>query len=151
MRALSPLIATVILVSVAIAVSVAFALWASNIASVESSRDLEIISSYNEPVGDGWNVTVIVKNIGTKPTSIIRVMINHRVCDITVEFQGQRGRALYPAGDAEYYLAPGEQVVLKFKLKSQESCNMFFTPGQMVEITILTSTGMEYPQSIQLR
>ncbi|QOR94070.1 hypothetical protein IMZ38_05370 [Thermosphaera chiliense] len=151
MRALSPLIATVILVSVAIAVSMAFALWASNIVSVESNRDLEIISSYNEPAGDGWSVTVIVKNIGTRSTSITRVMINHRVCDIIVEFDGPRGRASYPAGEAGYYLAPGEQAVLKFKLKSQESCNMFFTPGQMVEITILTSTGMEYPQSIQLR
>ncbi|MCC5990022.1 MAG: hypothetical protein LM558_00735 [Thermosphaera sp.] len=151
MRALSPLIATVILVSVAIAVSIAFALWASNMVSVESSRDLEIISSYSNPVEGGWNVTAIAKNIGTRPTSIVRIMVNHRVCDIMVEFEGARGRASHPAGNMDYYIAPGERVALYFTLRSQESCGILFTPGQMVEITIATSTGMEYPQSIQLK
>jgi len=150
-RVLSPLIATVILVSVAVAVSAAFALWASNMVSVESSRDLEIISSYNSPVEGGWNVTVIAKNIGTRPTSIVRVMVNHRVCDIMVVFEGARGRASFPAEATDYYVAPGERVVLYFTLRSGESCGILFTPGQMVEITIVTSTGMEYPQSIQLK
>jgi len=150
-RALSPLIATAILVSVAIAVSVALALWVSNIVSVESSRDLEIISSYSYPVGEGWNVTVIVKNIGTRPTSIVMVMVNRRVCDVMVEFEGARGRASHPAGSTDYYITPGERVALYFTLRSQESCGILFAPGQMVEIVIVTSTGMEYPQSIQLK
>ena len=151
MRALSPLIATAILVSVAIAVSVAFALWASSMVTVESSRGLEIISSYSNPVEGGWNVTVIAKNIGTRPTSIVRVMVNRRVCDIMVEFEGARGRASHPAGNTDYYIAPGERVALYFTLRSQESCGILFTPGQMVEIVIVTLTSMEYPQSVLLK
>ncbi|MEM2009248.1 MAG: archaellin/type IV pilin N-terminal domain-containing protein [Thermosphaera sp.] len=151
MRGISPVVATVILVAVAIAVSMAFAMWASTLTSVESSRDLEIISSYNVPVEGGWSVTVDVKNIGTRTTSIIKVMVNRRVCDIIVHFEGSSGRATYPAGGANYHLGPGDRVTLRFILKSQESCGIHFTPGQMVEITIITSSGMEYPQSIQLR
>lgn len=78
-RAISPVIATVILVAVAITVAVAVAYWMGGIAGqytkfekVEIQTATCVIDSFGN-----WNVTIKLKNSGTATSSLIGVFINN--------------------------------------------------------------------------
>ena len=76
-RAISPVIATVILVAVAISVAVAVSYWMSGIAGQYTAFEkVEIQSGYSSKVGSDWKITLELKNGGTAPATINRVFIN---------------------------------------------------------------------------
>ena len=79
-RAISPVIATVILVAVAITVAVAVAYWMGGIASQYTKFEkVEIQTAYSKRVvGSGWNVTLELKNTGTADATLIRCFVNDR-------------------------------------------------------------------------
>jgi len=81
-RAISPVIATVILVAVAITVAVGVSYWMSGIAGQYTAFEkIEISTGYSEKmetagVFDGWQVTLELKNSGSETASLTRVFIN---------------------------------------------------------------------------
>jgi len=84
-KAISPVIATVILVAVAITVAVGVSYWMSGIAGQYTAFEkIEISTGYSEKVDDGdpnyvflgWQVTLELKNTGSTTASLTRVFVN---------------------------------------------------------------------------
>ncbi len=84
-KAVSPVIATVILVAVAITVSVGVSYWMSGISSQYTQFEkIEIQTGYaqtsndgaNPPVVTGWVITLTIKNSGSAPSTITHVFVN---------------------------------------------------------------------------
>ena len=79
-RALSPVIATVILISVTIVVAVSVAYWMGSIASGYTSfEQIELPTTYAKAISSpftGWNVTIELKNTGSADATIDNIFIN---------------------------------------------------------------------------
>ena len=79
-KAVSPVIATVILVAVAITVAVAVAYWMSGIAGQYTKFEkVEIQTAYSTRVTaapSGWDVSMEIKNTGSAASTIIRAFVN---------------------------------------------------------------------------
>ena len=77
-RAVSPVIATVILVAVTITVAVAVSYWMSGIASQYTSFEkVEIQSGYATiSASKGWTIHLTLKNTGSETATLIKVFIN---------------------------------------------------------------------------
>lgn len=78
-KAISPVIATVILVAVAITIAVAVAYWMGGISSQYTKFEkVEIQTGYSTKVGSDWNVTLELKNSGTADSTLNRVFVNDK-------------------------------------------------------------------------
>jgi len=79
-KAVSPVIATVILVAVAITVAVAVAYWMSGIAGQYTKFEkVEIQTAYSTRVTaapSGWDVAMEIKNTGSAASTLIRAFVN---------------------------------------------------------------------------
>ncbi len=76
-KAVSPVIATVILVAVAITVSVGVSYWMSGISSQYTQFEkVEIQTGYATSATGGWNITLTVKNSGSADATITHVFVN---------------------------------------------------------------------------
>ncbi len=83
-KAISPVIATVILVAVAISVSVAVSYWMGSIAGQYTSFEkIEIQSGYAaiQPNG-GWIITLVMKNSGSATANLMTVFVNDEPVDL---------------------------------------------------------------------
>ena len=83
---MSPIIATVILVAVANAISIGAAYWMSGITGQYSGFEkIEIPTAYctrNPNVNNSkWKIVVTIKNSGPNPSRLIYVMLNDRLVD----------------------------------------------------------------------
>lgn len=170
MKAISPVIATVIIVSVAIAISIAVALWLSGITTgFTQTENLQIVTGYAETVkissntslsiplnitinnqtqsltgynilvnytGDGWMITIQVKNTGTVSATIDNIFING------VPITNEQGVIAYKIDQTT--INPGETTAIHILLGSP------FTHGQMVSIKIHTASGRDYPKTVTL-
>ena len=84
-RAVSPVIATVILVAITITVAVAVAYWMSSIAGQYTKFEkVEIQSGYSDKIVSGalgseiygWQITLELKNTGSATSTLLRVFVN---------------------------------------------------------------------------
>lgn len=77
-RAISPVIATVILVAVAITVSVAVSYWMGSLAGQYTSFEkVEIQSGYATITPkEGWTIHLTLKNTGSETATLINVFVN---------------------------------------------------------------------------
>ena len=79
-KAVSPVIATVILVAVAITVAVAVAYWMSGIAGQYTKFEkVEIQTAYSTRISSGttgWDVAMEIKNTGSAASTLIRAFVN---------------------------------------------------------------------------
>ena len=77
-RALSPVVATVILVAIAITISVAVAYWMGGIAgSFTTFEQVEIQNAVcSQDAYDNWVITITMKNTGTEQTTLISLLVN---------------------------------------------------------------------------
>jgi flagellin-like protein len=76
-KAISPVIATVILVAVAITVAVGVSYWMGGISSQYTQFEkVEIQTGYATSITEGWNVTMEIKNSGSAEASITHLFIN---------------------------------------------------------------------------
>jgi len=85
-KAVSPVIATVILVAVAITVSVAVSYWMSGIsAQYTQFEKVEIQTGYSQkdPTGLGWIITLDLKNSGSAAATISTIFINESPLDLS--------------------------------------------------------------------
>ena len=141
MRAISPVIATVIIVSVAIAISIAVALWLTGITSgFTQTEDLQIVSSYataiTTPV-NGWNVTIEIKNTGTTAATIDNIFVNG--------IPANNANGVYWFNGTGTTIKPGGKATIIITLQQGP-----FTAGQMVNIKIHTASGRDYPTTVTL-
>ena len=166
-RALSPVIATVILISVTIVVAVSVAYWMGAIAGgFTSFEQIELptvygraISNSTSPPGPftGWNITIELKNTGSADATLNNVFIN----SIPYKDYDQAKVNLYArsstVAETEYstllysdgaLVSKGNSVTIVLQLQLDQSVG--FTAGTRAEIKLHTAGGKDYPTSLKL-
>ncbi|RLG71959.1 MAG: DUF4352 domain-containing protein [Thermoprotei archaeon] len=155
-RAISPVIATVIIVSVAIAIAVAVAFWMTGITGLFTRYEkLEIISAYAESVDTPTNyfrITLRIRNTGSTDVTIDNIFINGvpvgtTTSDTTFASNESDGSTAIDFSDSANWISvsAGESYTLYVFLSENE-----YTSGQIVEVKLHTAAGNEYPKSVQL-
>jgi len=161
-KGVSPVIATVILVAVAITVSVAVAYWMSGIAGQYTSFEkIELPVHYSQYVTDltpassieGWNQTIELKNSGSKDSTINNIFLNN----IPLKDYTQTSSPIILSwvdpvlGEFVITLATEDilipvpkgskvKIVIGIPLDT-DGC----TPGTTIDLKITTAAGNQYP------
>jgi flagellin-like protein len=163
-RALSPVIATVILVSVTIVVAVSVAYWMGTIAGGYTAYEqIELPTAY--ALGDatlfsnagGWNVTIELKNTGSADATIDNMFLN--AIPISTYTSGTIN--LYAGGTQISDLSAlgisvtkGSSESLNLQLQQYNSTDSTgvagCTSGTRVDLKIHTAAGREYPVQVKL-
>lgn len=154
-RAVSPVIATVILVAIAITVAVAVAYWMGGIAGQHTKfEQVEIQNVVCKKVVSGadhyWNVTVYLKNTGTRGVTMLNAFINDREVD-------GYGATTFTIGDdnwqtsmvQEQFLASGESTIILVYIDPDRP-GTSLTSGTAVNINLHSAGGMDYPKLVTL-
>jgi len=150
-KAISPVIATVILVAVAITVAVGVSYWMGGISSQYTSFEkIEIQSGVCQKLGTApnqyWNVTMKLKNSGTADATLIGVFINE--IEVTGYAQTTAVDTAAVTNMAEYYtVATGVTGKLSVLIDCDYST---LTSGTTVNIKVHSAGGMDYIKLIQL-
>jgi flagellin-like protein len=146
-RAVSPVIATVILIAVAVALGIAVAFWASGLTSSFSKYEkLGVSTQYATGSKPTWNVYLGGQNTGSSDASITQIQVNGvpvtasnitKACNVTNCTTNPPYLPLsVPSGAA-------------FNVTLQVSGSKF-ADGQTIQVTIITAAGNNYPASIVL-
>jgi len=165
-KAISPVIATVILVAVAITIAVAVAYWMGGISSQYTKFEkVEIQSGWSTRVTGtspaiGWNVTLQLKNSGSAPATLSQVFLNSRPLNTT----GYGATAVWaniaaatrvvvniPATGLT--LNQGESHYITILISNDSGAGTkyaYFTSGTTVDIKIHSAGGMDYIKLLEL-
>ena len=140
-KGISPVIATVILVAVAITVSVSVAYWMGGISSLYTRLEkIEVQSAIADKTADGYVITLAVKNTGSADATVDSVMINGKqlsqFANVTANL-ASGGTAVVAGGSAN--------VVVTIASSSAP-----FTAGTTLEVKLHTAAGKDYPQMVTL-
>ena len=130
-KALSPVVAAIILIAVTVAVSIAVAAWMGAltldfIGGAEQLKIIEVRFPANE------NVTVEVQNTGPSAVTIEEVRVDGNPCTII----GDYDNTAFSVADGKYTLAKGEGGIL--------TASFISTPGTPYEIAVKTAKNL-YP------
>jgi len=174
-KALSPVIATVILVAVTIVVAVSVAFWMGSIAGTYTSFEQVQITSapvytvddwndtstygdnpWNNTSGaEGWRIRINLKNTGSADATIDNVMINGK------PFSVYSNVAVRETTDSYYYqytdpltisIGSGTTDWIEVIIKSSSTADqgVTFTSGLTLDIKLHSAAGKEYPQIVTL-
>ena len=174
-KAVSPVIATIIIVAVTITVAVAVSYWMSGIASQYTGFEkVEIQSAWSELDPDttagGWIITLEMKNTGSATANLMKAFVN----DKPVDEYGLTGTpASYEGTDVadSDQLGPGETGVnflaTGLAIESGKEADLdttttgiqpvkvyigkgLFSSGTTINIKIHSAGGMDYIKLVQL-
>jgi flagellin-like protein len=150
-KAISPVIATVILVAVAITVAVGVSYWMGGISSQYTSFEkVEIQSGICRKLGgtgvEYWNVTMKLKNSGTADATLIGVFINEIEVDAYSSAAAVDQWAVTNM-PATYTIQTGVTGKISVLIDCDYST---LTSGTTVNIKVHSAGGMDYIKLIQL-
>jgi len=157
-RALSPVIATVILISVTIVVAVSVAYWMGSIASGYTTfEQIELPTVYAKyysdlggTLGAGWKVTIMLKNTGSADATVDNIFLNGIPLDDyssgwMLGYTGGSNETSFPTSGIS--VTKGSTVTLYLYLSSTvEGCSS----GTTIDIKIHTASGRDYPTHVKL-
>ena len=152
-KAISPVIATVILVAVAITVAVGVSYWMSGISSQYTQFEkVEIQTGYAIAISGDWNVTMSIKNSGSAAATITHVFIN----DVPIGAYDATGATVMPADGTTATNIPSTGLTLT----AGESGDVFvliasggsstLSSGTTVNVKLHSAGGMDYIKLIRL-
>ena len=152
-KAVSPVIATVILVSVTIVVAVAVAYWMGGIAGIYTRVEkIEIMDSVatRDDGGQQWSISMSLKNSGSADATVQSVRINAKSLTPTGYYNGTvTDPALFDTNGLT--ILAGQEKTLTFTL-------WYFggtapnnpVAGADIEVKLHTAAGMDYPDWVTL-
>jgi flagellin-like protein len=175
-RAVSPVIATVILIAVAVALGIAVAFWASGLTSSFSKYEkLGVNTQYaTGSSGSGWVIYLGGQNTGSSDATITQIQINgvpYPIGSTPSSTSCTSPPSSYPtvcwgSGSASTItLNPSSSTSVTLSVPSGQSFSiqLFLSPspgstlgsktfadGQTIQVTIITAAGNNYPASIVL-
>ena len=148
-RAVSPVIATVILVAVAITVAVAVAYWMGGIAGQFTDfEQVEIQSAvcvWDETNG-WWNITIKLKNTGTATSTLIGAFVN----ELEVDSYTGTPSAGQTSTDMTDSLTLESGAATTVTLYVDDAWGAPVTPGTTVNIKLHSAGGMDYIRLVEL-
>ena len=141
-RAISPVIATVILVAVTIAISISAAYWMSGTSGQYTGFEkIEILTAYstlNPTVNNAkWRIHLSLKNSGPNPANIVYVMVRARASGT-----GSIGTSI---SDKGVFLQSGETVDVYVWIGSG-----LFSSGTSIAVKLHSTSGFDYVKLVQL-
>lgn len=153
-KAVSPVIATVILVSVTIVVAVAVAYWMGGIAGIYTRVEkIEIMDSVatRDDGNSEWIVTMNLKNSGSADATVQSVRINAK----TFGSAGYYNGSVTTPGTFDtngLTILAGQEEALVFTLDYYDATNAPSNPvaGADIEVKLHTAAGMDYPDWVTL-
>ncbi|MBS7619832.1 hypothetical protein KEJ21_04205, partial [Candidatus Bathyarchaeota archaeon] len=152
-RGLSPVVATIILVSIVIVVSIAIAFWSSGVSSsYYKSERVEIIHSSCVYLNDTWVISLSLKNTGSSNVLVKQCFIN----DLEVDSYGARtpgqGRSCTDIPEDGLRMSSGESASIMVYIDGPEFSGSYGTlsAGTSVNLKLLTSSGMAYSRIVEL-
>ena len=162
-RAVSPVIATVVLVAVAITVAVAIGFWMSGIASQYAKLEkVEIQSAWSvrNTACECWEITLELKNTGSAASTTIRCFVNdipvndtgyNPSFDPNTDFNSSVRVGVSFDEDAGLTLDSGEENTIKIYI-SYDPASKFgtLTSGTSINIRLHSSGGMDYIKLVEL-
>jgi flagellin-like protein len=151
-KGISPVITTVILVAVGIALAVAIGLWMSGlVATFTRFEKLEVTSAYATGGGaKGWNVTITVKNTGSADATITMVMINGVPTTSVTGINWTKPSNTDPA-NGSVPISVGEIKTFQFNLDYNATIgNGKASSGITLNIVLHSAAGKDYPASVTL-
>ena len=149
-KAVSPVIATVILVAVAITVAVGVSYWMGGISSQYTQFEkVEIQTGYGVAVTGGWNITLTVKNSGSADATLTHVFVND------VPIGAYDSKALPAAGTTTtdlpatgLTLTAGQSGTVYVVIASGGTSSL--SAGTTVNLKLHSAGGMDYIKLIRL-
>jgi flagellin-like protein len=160
-RAVSPVIATVILIAVAVALGIAVAFWASGLTgSFSKYEKLGMNTQYATGSSPTWNITLGGQNTGSSDATITQIQING--VPLTISQSNASGFDWCSASGSCTPIAAtgnslsvksGQSFVITFILNAngyQVGSAKSFSDGQTIQVVIITAAGNNYPASIDL-
>ncbi len=150
MKAISPVIATVIIVSVAIALAIAVALWITGvIGGVSRFERLDVTAAYyngiyNPGSQDYYKIVIEISNKGSVATTIDKIFVNNKPVSTQGKPSGTEDEA-WEVTSGSATLDPGDTATITIYLKKGT-----YTSGQVVQIIVHTATGGQYPAQVTL-
>jgi len=142
-KGISPVIATVILVAIAIVVSIATAFWMTGLlTSFTSYEKIEIRYIYASRDGNTYTITLTVANTGSAVATIQELRINDKKTD---EYTQITSISFDPSGSIPYTLQPGSEVTITIIANKAAP----FTPGVSIKVSVITSVA-SYDKAVTL-
>jgi len=134
--AVSPVIATVILVAVAIVIAIAVAFWATGLVGVFTRFEkLEVTSAFaTSPSGGASTVSLSLKSSGTIPATVDSVVVNGAPCDV-------QDRTLNPGDNTD-------TLPVNIGAGGCELPAGSVVSGITVEMAVHTAAGKLYPSAV---
>ena len=154
-RAVSPVIATVILVAIAITVAVAVAYWMGGIAGQYTRfEQIEIqsavVSAHGVP--SNWNISMTLKNTGTRDSTLISLFINEEEVDVydsnldTYNFLGANWCTNMTNTEV---IQSGETLVVNVYI-CENKPGETLSSGTTVNVKLHSAGGMDFPKLVEL-
>ncbi|HSV49592.1 MAG TPA: archaellin/type IV pilin N-terminal domain-containing protein [Candidatus Acidoferrales bacterium] len=143
-KAVSPVIATIIIVAIAITMSIAVAYWLLGLgSSFTKFEKVEFATAYTDAGIGNYTVTMTLKNTGSATATI-------NAADVLYNGKPAVAYTTYApvANFTQIVLQPGETSGARLSLLNSGSSN--WVSGMTVEITLHTAGGKDYPKVITL-
>jgi len=165
-RAVSPVIATIILVAIAIVMAIAVAYWALGLGGTFTKYEkIEIMAMYSNYNTTAWNVTAKVRNTGSAPATINLILINGKplsAINDTVTSSTSNKKLILVFYDTQKInpeaspvtLNPGDECTLTILIHKGTykagGMSVTFRSGMALEVTFHTASGSDYPKVVTL-
>jgi len=149
-KAISPVIATVILVAVTIVVAVSVSYWMGGIAGVYTRFEkVEISSCYAVKIGGYYSITVQLRNSGSQDASLQHVLLNGRPTEdysfsIAVKWEVGEDSGLLNETLMTIPVGSSGKIYIWF------SDTGTFDSGTTLDLKFHTTAGKDYPQMLAL-
>jgi len=151
-NAISPVIATVILVAVAITVAVGVSYWMSGIAGQYTAFEkVEIqtgYSTFTTGTPSYWTITLSIKNSGSAAATITHVFVN----DVLIEYGSDVGTAgtILASVGTDYSLTLLSGASDEVTVWIAQGTGVTFTSGTTINVKLHSAGAMDYIKLIRL-
>jgi flagellin-like protein len=155
-KAVSPVIATVILVAVAITISVAVAYWMGGISSQYTKFEkVEVSSAVCDwsSANNRWTITLNLKNTGTSTTTITNAYINDRDVTTYGGVMPTNGNASTDIAATGKTIASGGSATIQLFIDHSTGATGTFaslTAGTTINLKFHSAGGMDYLKLVEL-
>jgi FlaG/FlaF family flagellin (archaellin) len=144
LKAVSPVIATIIIVAIAIVMAIAVAYWMLGMGGAFTRYEkLEFVSCYAQSTSTGWDIKLKLKNTGSAAATVDLVFFNGVPED---DFSIQ-SLVNIPTALKTNTLDPGEDTGT---LTISITKGTVFKSGMSLELMIQTTAGKQYPKVVVL-